>query len=92
MPAFDRVVRFVASAAHEFSPAISPDGKWVAYLSNAGGRVYLIDPFGQEPSKKLIDLPADVYPRGASWAPDGSSIVFGQSRATGDIILAERSR
>jgi hypothetical protein len=25
MPAFDRVVRFVASAAHEFSPAISPD-------------------------------------------------------------------
>lgn len=35
---FDRVVRLVASPAHEFSPAISPDGKWVAYLSDASGR------------------------------------------------------
>ena len=37
-PAFSRVIRFVSTAAHEFGPAISPDGKWAAYLSNAGAR------------------------------------------------------
>ena len=36
-PAFDRVARIVATAAHEYSPALSPDGKWIAYLSNARG-------------------------------------------------------
>ena len=36
-PSFARIVRFVSTAAHEFGPAISPDGKWVAYLSNARG-------------------------------------------------------
>jgi hypothetical protein len=36
-PAFGRVIRLVSTAAHEFAPAISPDGKWIAYLSNARG-------------------------------------------------------
>ena len=36
-PSFDRVVRIVATAAHEYGPALSPDGKWIAYLSNARG-------------------------------------------------------
>ena len=36
-PAFGRVIRLVSTAAHEFGPAISPDAKWVAYLSNARG-------------------------------------------------------
>ena len=36
-PPFGRVIRLVSTGAHEFAPAISPDGKWVAYLSNARG-------------------------------------------------------
>ncbi len=36
-PAFSRIVRLTASAAREMAPAISPDGKWVAYLSDARG-------------------------------------------------------
>lgn len=36
-PAFDRMTRIVSTAAPEFGPVISPDGKWVAYLSNARG-------------------------------------------------------
>jgi eukaryotic-like serine/threonine-protein kinase len=36
-PVFDRVVRLVSTPAHEVGPVISPDGKWVAYLSNARG-------------------------------------------------------
>ena len=37
-PVFTRVVRLTSGPAREFAPAISPDGKWVAYVSNASGR------------------------------------------------------
>ena len=37
VPSFARVTRIVATSAHEFAPVISPDGKWIAYLSNARG-------------------------------------------------------
>ena len=37
-PHLSRAVRLTNSAAHEFSPAISPDNKWVAYYSEWQGR------------------------------------------------------
>ena len=36
-PTFSRIVPITAGPAREFGPVISPDGKWVAYVSNAGG-------------------------------------------------------
>ena len=36
-PVFDRFVKIVSTPAHEFAPTVSPDGKWIAYLSNARG-------------------------------------------------------
>src|SRR6185503_7126958 len=36
-PMFSRIIPITAGPAREFGPAISPDGKWVAYVSNAGG-------------------------------------------------------
>ena len=36
-PSFTRVVRLTHTSATEYGPAISRDGKWVAYLSNARG-------------------------------------------------------
>ena len=36
-PAFTHVVRLTTGPDREGGPAISPDGKWVAYLSDAGG-------------------------------------------------------
>jgi hypothetical protein len=43
------------------------------------------------PFKKLMDLPAGVFLRGLTWARDGSSIIVGRYRSSGDIFLAERS-
>ncbi|MGE5346679.1 MAG: protein kinase domain-containing protein [Acidithiobacillales bacterium] len=37
-PSFSRAVRLTAGPAREFGPALSPDGKWVAYLSSDGSR------------------------------------------------------
>jgi Tol biopolymer transport system component len=36
-PSFSRVIRLTNGPAQAFGPTISADGKWVAYLSNAGG-------------------------------------------------------
>jgi serine/threonine protein kinase len=37
-PSFARLVRLTNGSAREWAPAISRDGKWVAYLSDAVGR------------------------------------------------------
>jgi serine/threonine-protein kinase len=37
-PGSDSVHTFLASAADEFNPALSPDGHWLAYTSNQTGR------------------------------------------------------
>lgn len=73
----------------------SPDGRRLAGIGipgNRSGYVWILDPLGPIPFRRLIDLPANAIPRGASWTRDGSSIVIALSQATGDIILAERSR
>ena len=74
----------------------SPDGKRLAGVGIPGNRAgyqWIIDPLGPAPFKKSIDLSPDVYPRGGGLsARDGSSFVIGESRATSDIILAERVR
>jgi Tol biopolymer transport system component len=36
-PTFSRIVRLTSGPMREVAPVISPDGKWVAYLSDAGG-------------------------------------------------------
>ncbi len=38
-PSFTRVIRLTHTQANEYGPAISPDGKWVAYLSDARGPI-----------------------------------------------------
>ena len=76
------------------SLAWSPDGKRLAAaaLPGAGaGSVWIIEPSNPSPYKKLMDLPAGEFLRGLTWARDGSSIIVGRYRRSGDIFLAERS-
>jgi serine/threonine-protein kinase len=73
----------------------SPDAKRIAAaaLPGAGaGSVWIIDPNSPAPYKKVMDLPAGVFLRGLTWTPDGSSLIVGQYRWSGDIFLAERSK
>ncbi len=97
-PLFDRVVRLVSTPAHEFSPAISPDGKWVAYLSNARGPTDVWVKFiaGGDPANLTENSPIDVqstdYISGLDISPDGSEIaivaqVRGQGQGTAAWVI-----
>jgi Tol biopolymer transport system component len=81
-PVFDSVVRIVATSAHEFGPAISPDGKWIAYLSDARGPTDIWVKFisGGEPvnltAKLDVSVQSQDYIGGLQISPDGASIAF----------------
>lgn len=82
MPAFDRMIRLVSTPAHEFAPAISPDGKWVAYVSNARGPsdVWVKFIAGGDPINLTASSGIGVFTQdavgGLAISPDGSQIAF----------------
>lgn len=65
---------------NDSNPAISPDGRFVAFYSDRDGDndEYLLDLESGE-VRKLTDSPLDDY--GPSWAPDGRSVYFYRGRA-----------
>jgi Tol biopolymer transport system component/tRNA A-37 threonylcarbamoyl transferase component Bud32 len=91
-PTFGRMVRLVSTAAHEFGPAISPDGKWVAYLSDARGPTDVWVKFiaGGDPvnltASANIDVQAQDVINGLEVSPDGTQIAF--QEGTGQLGAA----
>jgi Tol biopolymer transport system component len=87
-PFFSRVLRLTTTPAHEFGPAISPDGKWVAYLSDARGPtdVWVKFTAGGEPANLTASAALDIQVRsaigGLDISPDGRSIAV-QARPRG---------
>jgi serine/threonine protein kinase/Tol biopolymer transport system component len=93
-PVYDRLPETPEQIANGFA-AWSPDGRRLAVVGLPGsdtGHIWIIEPDGPIPIRKLIDLPAGDYLRGITWARDGSALVIGRIRWSGDIVLAERSR
>jgi serine/threonine-protein kinase len=60
--------------ASEHSPALSPDGRWLAYGSDESGRfeVY-VRPFPESGGRWQISTDGGTFPR---WAPDGRSLFY----------------
>jgi tricorn protease len=63
-------------ATRNQSPKWSPDGKFVAYLSDKSGRdeIWLTDPDGRSP-KQITNL--DFEKGGMQWTPDSKALVYG---------------
>ncbi len=75
-----RSVQVTSDAAWEGEPAISPDGKRVAFVADRMGNrdVYVVDARGDRPTR-LTDHPSsDRYP---AWFPDGRTIAFVSDRS-----------
>lgn len=65
------------SGVAERDPAWSPDGRWIAYFSDAAGEydLYITQSDGQGPTHRLADLgPGFRY--GPTWSPDSNSILY----------------
>ena len=70
-----------SSGVHERYPAWSPDGRWIAYLSDAGGeyQLHLSDQKGTEKGTviNLGDVTFYYHPR---WSPDSKKITYTDKR------------
>jgi Tol biopolymer transport system component len=66
----------------ERSPAVSPDGSMIAYVSNQSGSpdVWVVDIHGGAPLRITDDPGADEAP---AWFPDGSALAFTSERSGG---------
>ena len=76
----------MAEPAVETSPAISPDGRWIAYASDESGeRVVYVRPFPNvNDGKFTVSLRSASSPR---WAPDGSELYY--KTTDGQFMAAE---
>jgi hypothetical protein len=70
-PSVSRVMRLTTGPANDFSPAISPDGKWVAYMSDARGVVDVWVKFvtGGDPVNLTASTDLDVRAANRQWRP-----------------------
>ncbi|MEX2182043.1 MAG: protein kinase [Gemmatimonadaceae bacterium] len=68
----------------EFGPAISPDGQWVAYVSNESGRneVYVRRLANPGAGRTQVSVDGGEEPR---WAPSGREIFFRSGR--GEMLV-----
>ena len=66
--------QLTSDQADDAQPALSPDGRLIAFISSRGGgqRIWLMNVDGTEP-RPISAGPTDTHP---AWSPDGSSIIF----------------
>ncbi|HQK88079.1 MAG TPA: PDZ domain-containing protein, partial [Acidobacteriota bacterium] len=66
---------------HDRAAVWSPDGKWIAYISDASGEdeIYIIPQDGDGPAKRLT-TGADTYKYGLDWSPDSTRILWSDKK------------
>jgi serine/threonine-protein kinase len=68
-------VELVATPAGEYTPALSPDGRWLAYVSNETGRLEVyVQPFlATDGARWLVSRNGGTEPL---WAPGGTELFY----------------
>jgi serine/threonine-protein kinase len=83
----DRTPRpLISGSADEGGPAVSPDGRWIAYHSNLSGthEVY-VQPFPALDGRWQVSTQGGVSPL---WGPDGRELFYRSGRAVMSVPVA----
>ena len=73
--------------------AWSPDARSLAALIEPGSTpsaVWILDPSGVAPPRSVGAFPIGVRLRGATWTPDGRTLLVGRSQQSSDIVFFQR--
>ncbi|MFN8005483.1 MAG: PDZ domain-containing protein [Terriglobia bacterium] len=70
-----------SSGIHERNSKWSPDGKWIAYISDASGEeeIYVMPQDGSTPGRPLTH-DADTYKYALLWSPDSKKILWSDKK------------
>ncbi|MBD0373494.1 MAG: PD40 domain-containing protein [Pyrinomonadaceae bacterium] len=89
-----------SQGVRELSPAWSPDGRWVAYLSDRSGEyeIYVRQSDGAG-TERRVTTDGDIWRFPLQWSPDSTMIAYGDKRqrlryvniATGATVDVDRS-
>lgn len=81
------IMTFTAKYNDDYSPAISPDGKWVVFASNRlqNAELYLIDL--TDGSLRQLTHTDELDEYMPAFSPDGTSIAFATERTRGGMML-----
>ncbi|MEO1087377.1 MAG: hypothetical protein AAFY88_24330, partial [Acidobacteriota bacterium] len=78
------------SDVRERDPAISPDGEWLAYLSDATGEYeFYLRPTTGDAEPRQLTTGAEVWRYGATWSPDSSLLAFSDRKRRLSLIDVE---
>lgn len=70
-----------SSGIHERSSKWSPDGQWIAFISDESGEdeIYILPQSGNAKATKLTS-DADTYKYGLSWSPDSKKLLWNDKK------------
>ena len=75
--------------------SLEPIGQRVAVASVSTGapaQIWIVEPRGAQPFRKLADLPATVRPRGLAWSKGSDRVLYASEDFPGDIVMYDVTR
>jgi Tol biopolymer transport system component len=76
---------FLNSTTDELQPALSPDGRWLAYVSDVSGRTEVfVTPFPGPGAKLQISVDGGIGP---AWSPSGRELFFRHATAQREKVF-----